>query len=178
METYVAFLRGINVGAHNRMAMADLRTALEAAGLSDPETYLQSGNVVLGTSRADDGGLADEISAAIESTFGYDVTVLVRECSDLVAVVDAWPFDPPAGENRQYATFVERAPSADQIERLLAAQSAAETFVVGDRVVYSELDKAALGDGRFTDVERVLGVPATRRTREVVTAVRDLAVGA
>lgn len=46
MTTYVALLRGINVGGKNKVAMADLREFLARLGLADAKTLLQSGNVV------------------------------------------------------------------------------------------------------------------------------------
>ena len=47
-----AFLRGINVGGRSLLAMADLKSALDDAGLADVRTYLQSGNVVVTRGRA------------------------------------------------------------------------------------------------------------------------------
>ena len=49
MTTYIAFLRGINVGAHNRMKMDELRALFESLDYDDVETYIQSGNVVFET---------------------------------------------------------------------------------------------------------------------------------
>ena len=46
MTTYVALLRGINLGARNKVSMADLRTLIESLGAEDVQTYVQSGNVV------------------------------------------------------------------------------------------------------------------------------------
>ena len=51
MPTYVALLRGINLGSKRRVAMADLRELLEGLGYDDVRTHLQSGNVVLGADR-------------------------------------------------------------------------------------------------------------------------------
>ncbi|HVL98933.1 MAG TPA: DUF1697 domain-containing protein [Egibacteraceae bacterium] len=43
LHAYIALLRGINVGGHRRVRMADLRALLDALGLRDTTTYLQSG---------------------------------------------------------------------------------------------------------------------------------------
>lgn len=43
---YAALLRGINVGGYQKIAMADLRELLEALGLTDVKTHLQSGNAI------------------------------------------------------------------------------------------------------------------------------------
>ncbi len=44
--TYVALLRGINVGGKNKIPMSDLRSLYVEAGCGDVQTYIQSGNVV------------------------------------------------------------------------------------------------------------------------------------
>lgn len=46
MTIYIALLRGINVGGHNKIKMADLRKMLEHMGLARVQTYIQSGNVL------------------------------------------------------------------------------------------------------------------------------------
>ncbi len=47
METYIALIRGINVGGKNALSMADLRKFLEEQGFVDVSTYIASGNVIL-----------------------------------------------------------------------------------------------------------------------------------
>lgn len=176
MTTYVAFLRGINVGGHNRMKMDELRTVLESAGLENVETYIQSGNVVFEAAETEEGALREAIHDAIEDRFGYDVPVLVRTRAELADIVASLPFDVPGSEGvRHYVTFLDEAPTDEQAEALLDAKHEAESFVVDGRAVYSEIDKTALGDDRRTDVERLLGTAATRRTWNVVTAVLELA---
>ena len=39
-RSYVALLRGINVGAHNRVPMADVRSLMTRLGYSDVRTHL------------------------------------------------------------------------------------------------------------------------------------------
>ena len=52
MTRHIVLLRGINLGGRNRIGMAALREALADAGFEDVRTYIQSGNVVLSSSRA------------------------------------------------------------------------------------------------------------------------------
>ena len=86
------------------------------------------------------------------------------------------PFDGTGpGEVARYVHFLAAEPGPDAAEALDAAGSAAEAFALGDGVVYSRLRKDELGPGVFSDVERVLGVPATRRTWTVVRRVAELA---
>jgi len=48
--THILLPRGINVAGNNRIGMAALRAALEAAGYTGVKSYLQSGNVVVTSS--------------------------------------------------------------------------------------------------------------------------------
>lgn len=172
MTTYIAFLRGINVGAHNRMKMDELRGLFGSLGYDATRTYGQSGNIVFEATETDERAIRKDITAAIESEFGYDVPVMVRTRAELEAIVEGMPFDDPAGDGiKHYVTFLHEEPTDDQREALLAARSEAERFELRGREVYSELDKDSLGDGRFTDTGKTLGMPATRRTWDVVMAV-------
>lgn len=176
MTTYIAFLRGINVGAHNRMKMDDLRATCESLGFDAVRTYIQSGNVVFETAAADVGSLAADLRAAIEEEFGYDVVVMVRTRDELDAVVANQPFDDPADESvKRYVTFLAETPATERVDALMAAEHEAETFAVRDREVYSQVRKDEQKSGRFTDVGAALGTDATRRTWNVVTKVHELA---
>lgn len=83
-------LRGINLVKGNRIAMPELRSALEAAAYSGVRTYVQSGNVVL-SRRASQDRVAKDVRALIKSSFGLDITVLVRSREELAAVVQQPP---------------------------------------------------------------------------------------
>jgi uncharacterized protein (DUF1697 family) len=93
----IALLRGINVGGHNKLAMADLRAIAEDCGLRDVSTYIQSGNVVFRTDRAEPGAVADRLSAAIHSSAGLAVPVTVRIRDEFRVLVGTNPF-PAAGD--------------------------------------------------------------------------------
>jgi uncharacterized protein (DUF1697 family) len=176
MTTYVAFLRGINVGAHNRLTMDDLRDTLETLGFERVRTYLASGNVAFEAAGTDAATVADEVTDAIHEAFGYDVPVMVRTRAELAAVVDGQPFaESSDGETKRYVAFLGDDPADERVSTLDERALPGETFVVRGREVYSELRPAELGNGRFTDVGDVLGVPATRRTWAVVRKVLDLA---
>ena len=123
----------------------------------------------------DEEAIRDDIHDAIEGAFGYDISVMIRTRTELQDVVTGHPFDVPAEDGiKHYITFLNEEPTDEQVEALLDAQNEAESFVVSGREVYSELDKDALGDGRFTDAGKIRGIEATRRNWDVVTAVRKM----
>ena len=92
LETYVALLRAINVGGRGKVSMADLRQVFLRVGAEDVATYLQSGNVIFKSRRANAGDLVEALEEAISHLLGLSVTVLVRTKGELTQVVAANQF--------------------------------------------------------------------------------------
>ena len=46
MAKLISILRGINVGGKRKILMADLKALYENIGFKNPQTYIQSGNVL------------------------------------------------------------------------------------------------------------------------------------
>ncbi len=88
----VALLRGINIGASKRIAMADLRAIVESLGHTDVETYLQSGNVVFTPKGKPTRDLGRALSAAIADATGLEVPVVTRTGAELARIMDASPY--------------------------------------------------------------------------------------
>ena len=97
MPVIVSMLRGVNVGAHNRIKMDALRALYESLGLRDPTTYVQSGNVIFRTDRRDLVALAKRIDDAIERGFGFRPAVVLRTSSELRDVIARNPFTKRSG---------------------------------------------------------------------------------
>ena len=87
---YVALLRGINVGGRNKVPMADLREAIEAVGHTDVTTYIQSGNVLLTSSRPR-AEIEAELEQKLERRFGFPLVVVLRSHAQLRAIVEQAP---------------------------------------------------------------------------------------
>ena len=93
MKAHVTLLRGINVGKHKRITMADLKAMIEGLGHEHVRTHVNSGNVVFGAERdVSSLDLAAEISDAIRSRLGLDVGVVVRTSSEMAQIVRDNPF--------------------------------------------------------------------------------------
>ncbi len=91
-ETFVALLRGINVGGNNIIPMADLRDTFTATGATDVATYIQSGNVLFDGGRDDHDTWVERLEAALAERFGYHARVTLRSHRELRAIVgDARP---------------------------------------------------------------------------------------
>jgi uncharacterized protein (DUF1697 family) len=89
--TYVAFLRGVNVGGKSIVSMAAIKEALVALGLSDVRTYINSGNVIFSTRASDAQKLTARIEKAFEQQMGMAIKVLVMDHKTLKKIVDSIP---------------------------------------------------------------------------------------
>jgi uncharacterized protein (DUF1697 family) len=89
--SYVALLRGINVGGKNLIKMPALKAAFEAEGFEDVSTYIQSGNVLFSSPERRGGALTDRIEAMLADAFDYVPTVVVRSRTQMRTIVDRAP---------------------------------------------------------------------------------------
>lgn len=114
----VVLLRGVNVSGRNRLPMAQFRDVLQALGLTQVESYIQSGNAVF-EGGPEDAVLAPAIRAGIEAAAGFAPEVFLRRLPDLAAALDH-PFGPAADPARIHAVFLADAPPALDETRLTA----------------------------------------------------------
>ena len=137
---YVALLRGINVGGKNMLPMKQLAMIFEAAGCSDVETYIQSGNVVFKAEARIMRGLAAALFSQIEEQFGCKVPVVLRSVTELRAAVDNNPFL-IAGSPAEllHVCFLADLPAAGLVAGLDAQRSPGDRFSVVGREIYMEL---------------------------------------
>lgn len=91
-EKYVAFLRGINVGGHHKLPMADLRKKLEALGFENVITLLNSGNIIFETKNGNAKKIENIISINLEKTFGFPVPTIIRKSKTIISLYNDAPF--------------------------------------------------------------------------------------
>ena len=103
---HVAFLGSINVGG-NRLKMAELKAALEQAGLANVATVTASGNVLFDHDGAADETLAQRIGKVVQDRFGIDCTVVVRTRDELAAAIADNPFAGDGEENLVHTVFLD-----------------------------------------------------------------------
>jgi uncharacterized protein (DUF1697 family) len=176
VRTYVALLRGINVGGRTKIAMPDLRKLFGDLGAEDVTTYVQSGNVVF-KSGAPPAGLAHSIEERIAEELGLRVTVVVRTAADLAKVVSANPFaDRRAEPTKLHVVFLAEKPPAARVRALDATRGAPDEFRVVGREVYLHYPSGA-GRSRITNAwfEKELGKAGTARNWRTVTKLAELA---
>ena len=86
--TWLALLRGINVGGRNVIRMAELRNCFEAEGFRDVVTYIQSGNVIFRSASSGPGALTARIEGMLAAAFDYRAKVTVRSREQMRAVIE------------------------------------------------------------------------------------------
>lgn len=91
MKTFIALLRGINVGGSGKLPMAELRTLCEDIGFKNVRTYIQSGNVIF-ESNFDEKALNEKLSLALQNEMQKQIPVIIRTVDELESVVAANPF--------------------------------------------------------------------------------------
>jgi len=137
MQTFVALLRGINVGKANRIPMAELRTLLVEQGYSNVVTLLNSGNAVFRAADKSPPKLAEEISSAIFSKFNLHVPVIVKSVNELARIIQENPLDTTEVNHSQLlVAFVQESSALlglSPIERLVDGP---ERFITGKDAAY------------------------------------------
>lgn len=176
MTTYIALLRGINVGGHRLIKMADLKMMFEALGVGGTQTYIQSGNVLFQADEAEKP-LRERIERQIAATFGFPVVVALRTHDELARVITDCPFAPDAlaEGDRLYGALLAETPASTGVERMLAARTEPDEFRMVGRTVYL-LYRQNMRATLLTNtlLESRLGVPATTRNWRTLTTLAAL----
>jgi uncharacterized protein (DUF1697 family) len=172
-KPWIALLRAVNLGARNKVPMAELRRLLEEAGHESVSTYIASGNVLLRSAAS-----RDEIGASVEQTiadaFGVTTTAIVRTPQELARVVAAHPFGKDTSGT--FVTFLARKPRAAAVRTLSELDVAPEQVSVAGTHVYTRYP-TGYQDARMTAalIERELGVAGTARNWRTVAKLAELA---
>jgi uncharacterized protein (DUF1697 family) len=179
MSLHVALFRGVNVGGHQLVAMADLRERFARLGLGGARTLLQSGNVVFES----EGRTAAELEALLDREaargLGLTTTCHVRTAREWRSVIADNPFPAAAREDpgRLIALFVRRAPAPGALRALRAAiVDREEVRAVGRQLYLTYPD--GIGRSRLTPaiIDAKLGERGTARNWNTVLKVGALAL--
>lgn len=175
--TYIAFLRGINLGPRNKIKMAELRELVEGLRHENVRTHILSGNVLFESRRRDVQKLERELEQAIRKRFGFDIAVVIRTAGELAAVVRDNPLPQATAEGaRLFVLFLDRKPDRERLEAVDPAAFEPEEFAVGDRVIYAWFRQGLQGSklaGALSD--KRLGVTMTNRNWNTVTNLLEIA---
>jgi uncharacterized protein (DUF1697 family) len=170
MTTYVALLRGVNVGGIT-IKSAELAELFRSLGFGWVRTVLASGNVVFESDETDAAGLKRRIEKALGDRFGYEAWIVLVTRDELEGIVAAFPF---GAEREGWHPYVLFASDAAHLAELLAAaptlEPADEAIAPGDGVLYWQL-RIAVGstESPFAKLAAKARFKATTTTRNLRT---------
>jgi uncharacterized protein (DUF1697 family) len=176
-ETFIALLRGINVGGHNKVPMAELRALGEELGWTGVRSYVQSGNLVF-EAGAGLASLEAELERAIERTFDLSIHVIVRAAADWPAYVEGNPFPGASAKEPSLVMLaLSKAPPKPGAVEALRERAADGERV--ERVGDALWIHYAGGSGRSklspALLDRLVGSPVTTRNWRTVLKLEELA---
>jgi uncharacterized protein (DUF1697 family) len=177
MNTFVALLRGINVGGKNRVKMETLKQIFGRLGLHNIRTYIQSGNVIFETENGDYRSICGMLaSSKLSEELGFEVGVIVRGIGDLQNIMNMNPYlSKKNWENCVYMTFLSDHPSDQAVNIIARKNKADEIHFFENQVVLFCPDGYRNTVYSNTYFEKKLGVQATTRNWKTVNNIISLA---
>lgn len=161
--SFVALLRGINLGAKNKVDMKSLKALFEEMGYENVRTYIQTGNVIFDNSTYD----VRRIENALRETYGFEIPVVVRSKEELEEIQR----HPIFLKDQVYIMFLEKDISVEQLSLL--------DTLVDDEFVVSNLRSIIISlsknyhQTKFTNTffEKKLGMASTARNQNTVNKI-------
>ena len=175
MSRWVALFRGINVGGKNSLPMKELVHELEALGLQEIRTYIQSGNVVFESSKKVSATLAAQIASRIEKRHGFEPHVLILGAAGFEEALRRNPFPEAVSDPKTlHLFFLESTPESPNLEALTAARSPTERFRLIGQAFYLHAPDGIGRSKLAAKVEKALGVATTARNWRTVDNLRKM----
>ena len=176
MGSYIALLRGINVGGHNKLPMAGLRELCAELGWTGVRTYIQSGNLVFDAA-GKPPALEEALELAIAAAFGFAPAVMVRTAAGLRSLAGDNPFPAESVNepNRILVGLAKLALKAGAAEAIEAkAQAGERVFEAGGALWFHY--PAGVGTSKLTPalIDRAAGSPVTARNWRTMTKLIEM----
>ena len=176
--TYVALLRGINVGGKNRVAMADLREFLAGLGLAEVKTLLQSGNVVFRSEGKTASALENFLEKETAARLGVAADYMLRSSVEWAKVITANPFPNEAESDPSHLVvmFLKSAPTSSAVKKVQSSIKGREVIRSHGRELYLVYPDG-IGTSKLTgtSIERQLCLRGTARNWNTVLKLLALA---
>jgi uncharacterized protein (DUF1697 family) len=175
MTSYVALLRGINVGGRKLIKMDELVRIFTSAGCRNTRTYIQSGNVIFDSASTNLTALTKKIERALEKQLGFPVTVILTQLSELETIVRRNPFKKFAAvpEVMLFVVFFNGRANNKPKLPLISQTENLEIFDITDGVAFVVARRKKNGRVGFPNavVEKQLGVVGTTRNWSTVNKI-------
>ena len=178
MPVLISMLRGVNVGAHNRIKMDALRSLYESLDLEDPRTYVQSGNVIFRSRETNTAQLAAKIQPAIAKKFGFSPDVVVRTVEEMRRVIAANPFAgrKDVSPDKLLVTFLASEPAKEASASLKELSALPEEIHLKGKELYIYFPNGA-GKSKlpWSRIDKLLKVTGTARNWNSVSKMLEMA---
>ena len=165
-QKYVAFLRGINVGGHHKVPMAELRKEMDAIGFKNVVTILNTGNIIFEGPSESLANLENKISTHLESVFGFPIPTIIRSIEMIESMLANNPFEgiTVTKEIRLYVSFLWKAPESDFPIPWTSDDKSFQILGIRDNTFLSVLDLSITKTPKAMEVlERNFGKDITTR---------------
>lgn len=176
----VALLRGINVGGNKKVPMAELRALATRLGCKDPQTYIQSGNLVVRTELSPDA-FETALEKALKQKFGFTVEVIARSGTQWVQYAKGTPYaDAEAARPNMLLLGLSKLPPNKGADRLIeAAGKDAERVLLKRDALWIDFP-AGSGKSKITPavIDRHMGSTVTTRNWRTVQELAKMVVAA
>jgi uncharacterized protein (DUF1697 family) len=138
MTSYVALLRGINVGGKNLIKMTELKACFQALAFENVSTYIQSGNVLFSADRLDRAGLTSLVEEALSKTFNYKLRVVLRSQKQMKEIIARAPkdFGNDPATYRYDVIFLKEPLTTAQAMKSVATKEGVDSAFAGKGVLY------------------------------------------
>jgi uncharacterized protein (DUF1697 family) len=177
MQTFVVLLRGINVGSTRKVPMADLRAICLKLGWQRPETYIQSGNLIV-DAPGDPQRVRRVLEPELTARFGFAVDVVVRTAANWGTYVAANPFaNDAAALHKMVHLYLSRDPLTPRAADVLQERAqAGERVCIAGTAVWIDYGTPGLAGSKLTPsiIDRACGSPTTGRNWNSVLKIRDM----
>lgn len=171
MSKYIALLRGINVGGHKKIKMADLRYILSQEGYMDVQTYIQSGNIIFSSTESEIATIAEKMERIIEKHYGFHVPTHIITHQYLISVLHQNPYKKDDRKERKLMNFafMYTQPITENIAKLTCYSYPNEEIILANQMIYCYYGAGA-AKAKFTGnfMEKKLNVTLSSRNYNTV----------
>lgn len=178
MTIYIGLLKGVNVGGHRLVAMADLCNLAAELGLGDARTVGQSGNLVFRSAGKTSAQLERLLEVEASKRLGLVTDFFVRSAEEWGAVVlrNSFPEEAERDPAHLIVMFFKEKPETKAVMALQAAITGPEIVRAHGREAYI-VYPAGIGRSRLTNslIENTLRTRGTGRNWKTVLKLKALA---
>ena len=177
MYKFIAFLRGINVGGHHKVPMAELKTLMTKIGFQSISTLLNSGNIIFEAEETDPTKIEDQLSEKLEDHFGFPIPTLIRTSGSIQKLLAQDPFKGIElhKDIRLYVSFLKEEKKSDLSLPYIAEDDSFQILLKEDQCICSVLDLSIGQTPKAMNIlEKEYGKEITTRNWNTIIKINEL----